>query len=50
MELYPFAAKKLSSVLKAKESKIYRGKTILYRCNDVFDWVALIGNTEWDIS
>lgn len=37
MELYPFAAKKLSSVLKAKESKIYRGKTILYRCNDVFD-------------
>ena len=49
MELYPFAAKTLSSVLKAKNIQDVKRKIILYICNDAFDWMALIRKMEWDV-
>lgn len=42
MELYPFAAKKLSSFLKARDMK----KNLSLINNDAFSRVALIGKIE----
>ena len=46
--ILPFAAKKLSSVLKSQRHPRCIEENN-YTCNDAFDWVALIGKMEWDV-